>query len=107
MNPFLVMDLPANTTDEAVLQRYRELAARYTPERAPARFAEIRKAFEALRTGRDRIAQRLFHFDATGQALTEDLEALPGPRVERRLTPMELAAALRHARFPGAAGRKP
>lgn len=59
--PFLVLDLPEQTTDAAVEARYQALLRRAPPDREPERFQIIRAAYEALRTERDRIDTLLFY----------------------------------------------
>ena len=60
MDPFFVLDLPLDATDEQVEERYRELVARFPPDRRPGIFSEIRSAYHALKDARGRVAARLF-----------------------------------------------
>lgn len=71
MDPFFVLDLGPDATDAAVEARYRELLGALPPDGDSARFATLRRAYEALRTERGRIDAWLFHFDRTGDALLE------------------------------------
>jgi curved DNA-binding protein CbpA len=50
------------TTDEEVTERYHELIKRYPPDRNPARFAQLRAAYEQVKTHRQRIRSQLFQF---------------------------------------------
>lgn len=59
-NPFHVLDLPDDTSDEAVKKAYLRLVRQYPPERDPDRFQEIRSAFETIASQRDRLRFQLF-----------------------------------------------
>jgi len=61
MNPFLVLNLPPDCTDEQVRDAYHELLRRYPPESSPSEFQMIQEAAAALRTARDRWRCHLFH----------------------------------------------
>ena len=43
-DPYTVLGLALDSTDEAIRRRYLQLVRTYTPERAPERFAAIREA---------------------------------------------------------------
>ena len=81
MNPFLVLDLPANTTDEEVRAAYQKLLRRFPPEHRPAQFQVIQEAYQLLRTGRERCRWRLLHLEGPHCGPLEALEEfarLPG-----------------------------
>jgi hypothetical protein len=58
-DPFAVLDLPEDADDETIQKRYLALVRRYSPEREPERFGEIRAAYEAIRDRRERVRLRL------------------------------------------------
>lgn len=60
MNPFVVLDLPFDCSDEEVRQRYQTLLRRYPPEADPERFQQINAAYEDLRNARDRWKKLIF-----------------------------------------------
>lgn len=65
------LNLNPSASDEAIRRRYLELVREFPPERAPQRFAEIRKAYDELRDPVERVRRRLFMEDRP-----EDLDVL-------------------------------
>ena len=61
-----VFNLNPSAGDEAIRRRYLELVREFPPERAPQRFAEIRKAYDELRDPVARVRRRLFMEDRPG-----------------------------------------
>lgn len=61
MNPFLVLDVPVDATDEQVRAAYQNLLRRYQPEHRPREFQTIQEAYQAIRTAADRQRWQLFH----------------------------------------------
>lgn len=59
-DPYQVLDLPADSNDEAIRRRYLELVRQFTPEKHPERFAAVRAAYESLRNVTTRLRHRLF-----------------------------------------------
>jgi curved DNA-binding protein CbpA len=59
-DPYTILDVPPESSDEAIRRRYLTLVRTYTPERAPERFAAIREAYEKLRDPQQRLRYRLF-----------------------------------------------
>ncbi len=98
MYPFYVLDLPEDATDAQVEARYQALVRRSPPDRDPARFTLLRRAYEALRTARGRVEARLFYLDEKGTALTEDFPTWASGTPRRRLSPAELASLLKAGR---------
>lgn len=94
MYPFLVMGLHHDVGDDEVEQRYRELVHEHPPDRDPNGFARVRRAYEALRTRRDRIECRLFYTDESGRALEQELPVLLLAQKPRRLAAGQLAELL-------------
>lgn len=58
-----VLSLNPSSSDDVIRQRYLALVREFSPERAPQQFAEIRKAYEALRDPVERVRRRLFMGD--------------------------------------------
>jgi len=87
-DPFAVLDLPEDSDDEAIQKRYLALVRRYSPEREPERFAEIRAAYEAIRDRRERVRLRLLgiHGGALMRLKRACLEAAGPPRRPGRST---------------------
>ena len=54
MNPFLVLDVPLDVSDDGVRAAYQKLLRRYPPEHSPERFQQIQEAYQKLRAARDR-----------------------------------------------------
>jgi len=81
MNPFVILDVPLDVTDEGVRAAYQALLRRYPPEHRPAQFQQIQEAYQDLRTERDRWRWRLFHLGGGCEGPLEALEQfarLPG-----------------------------
>ena len=87
-DPFAVLDLPEDADDEAIQKRYLALVRRYSPEREPERFGEIRAAYEAIRYRRERVRLRLLgiHSGALLRLKRACLEAAGPPRRPGRST---------------------
>ena len=47
--PFEVLNLDSDSSEEQIRKRYLELVRQFPPERAPERFAEIRDAYDQLK----------------------------------------------------------
>lgn len=55
MNPFVVLNLPFDCTDDAVREAYHRLLRKYPPETCGEEFQRIQTAYKALETPRKRI----------------------------------------------------
>ncbi len=55
-----VLGLEPSVSDQAIRQRYLQLVREFSPEHAPQRFTEIRKAYDELRDPIERVRKRLF-----------------------------------------------
>ncbi|MDC0934699.1 DnaJ domain-containing protein [Pirellulales bacterium] len=55
-----VLGLPPAASDEEIRSRYLDLVRQFPPESAPARFAEIRAAYDELSDPRKRFEHVLF-----------------------------------------------
>lgn len=60
LDPYAALGLPADADDDAIRRRYLELVRQNPPERAPEKFAAIRKAYDSLRDLDTRLRYRLF-----------------------------------------------
>ena len=83
-DPYTILDLPSDSTDEAIRRRYLQLVRTYTPDRAPERFAAIRAAYEKLRDPVSRLRYRLFEAgkdDTLDAIIAEAKDSLPRRRV--------------------------
>jgi len=69
LDPFFVLDLPHDASDEDVEARYRALLTKLPPDSEPERFATLRAAYDALKTPHGRVDALLFRFDQTGGAV--------------------------------------
>ena len=96
MYPFYVLDLPHDVTDAQVEARYHELVARYPPDRAPAQFQLVRRAYEALTTKDKRLSTMLFYLDDP-HLMFERLDTMATLQDVRRLSPDELSRVLLEA----------
>lgn len=59
-DPYAVLGLERQADSEAIKRAYFQLVREYPPERDPARFQEIRAAYEAVRTPERRRSTDLF-----------------------------------------------
>ena len=74
-DPYHVLDLPADTSDEDIRRRYLELVRQFSPEKHAEKFAAIRAAYEQLKDLDTRLRYRLFEAgkNETIEAILEDL----------------------------------
>jgi DnaJ domain len=93
-DPFAVLDVAEDADDETIKRRYLALVRQHPPEREPERFNEIRAAFEAVESKRDRLRARLLTIhDAALLRLKRDMLEADGP--PRRPGPATVRALLR------------
>jgi preprotein translocase subunit Sec63 len=95
-DPFAVLGISAELDDEAIRRRYLELVKQFPPERQPEKFAEIRRAYEALRDLDARLRYGLFEA-GKGDSIDAILEELTCPTSRRR---MSLPSLIRQAQKP-------
>ena len=92
-NPFAVLQVAETATDEDIQKAYLRQVREHPPDRAPERFQEIRRAYETIKTQRDRLQYQLFHSEPP------DIVTLLAPWLQagraRRLTEEELRQMLR------------
>jgi curved DNA-binding protein CbpA len=93
-DPYRVLNLPPDSGDEAIRQRYLELVRQYTPEHHPAKFAAIRAAYDSVRDQDTRLRHRLFE---SGKKETIDaiIEELSCRSSRRRVSLKQLLNVVR------------
>ena len=66
LDPYAILGLARGCGEADVRRRYLELVRQYPPDRAPDRFAEIRRAYEKLRDPVLRVESKLFDLESSG-----------------------------------------
>ena len=85
IDPFIILAVPPDATDEAIRHAYLEQVRRYPAERDAERFQRIRAAYEQIKTRRERMSYYLFCTDApTAESLLEHLDNLATPARPKR-----------------------
>ena len=80
-DPYTLLDLSPDSSDDTIRRRYLSLIRTHSPERDPDRFAEIREAYEKLRDPVVRLRYQLFEAgkdDSLG-AMIVDAKAQTSP----------------------------
>jgi curved DNA-binding protein CbpA len=97
-DPYEVLELPRTADEGETRRRYLELVRQFPPDRDPARFAEIRAAYDELRDPVRRLENQLFQVDSgeTIAAIDADLRA----RLRDRLNHLPIEALLAMAESP-------
>ena len=90
-DPFLVLEVAEDADDATIHRAYLQKVRAFPPERAPARFQVIRRAYEAIRDERARWSHRLF---ADEPPPVGDLLNAPRSTSRTRPDPEILLAAL-------------
>ncbi|MEE9148320.1 MAG: J domain-containing protein [Candidatus Tectomicrobia bacterium] len=83
-DPYTILGLATDSTDDAIRRRYLALVRTYTPERAPERFVEIREAYEKLRDPISRLRYQLFELskdDSLDAIITDAKASIPRRRM--------------------------
>lgn len=104
MNPFLVLNVTPDCSDEEVRTAYHRLLREYSPEKFPLEFQQIHEAATALQTERDRWRVHLLHQPERPQSPLEALEAFA--RLPGRSSPPGFAAFKSLLRASASAARK-
>jgi curved DNA-binding protein CbpA len=91
-DPYHVLDLPADSDDEAIRRRYLELVRQFSPEKHPEKFAAIRAAYEKLKDLDTRLRYRVFEAgkNESIDAIIEELAC----RTKRRRVSLETLLSL-------------
>ena len=92
-DPYTVLGVPPDATDEQIRRRYLELTREFAPEHHPAKFAAVRAAYEKIRTVEARARHRLLDVgaDDTIDAIIEEV-ACQTPRRRFGLSQLLTAA---------------
>lgn len=83
-DPYLILKISPNVTDEAIHEAYLQAVRDCPPERDARRFQAVRRAYEALRTEKLRLQYELFNTDLPS---TEDLLQQGMPETDEALRP--------------------
>jgi len=62
-NPFDILGVADDATDEAIKKAYLQQVRQYPPERSPEQFQLIRAAFDAIKTQQQRLKYQLFYHE--------------------------------------------
>lgn len=77
-NPYKVLGVQVNTTDEEIRKAWLEKVKQFPPERYPDKFKEIRDAYETIGNDTNRLRNFLFSTDlyigSPFEALTQEIE---------------------------------
>jgi curved DNA-binding protein CbpA len=68
MNPYLVLGLPRDASDQAIRQAYLDAVKEATPETNPERFKAVSGAYEQIKDQTSRCRYELFHTDSPGES---------------------------------------
>ncbi len=99
--PFSILELAESVEDEAVKKAYLAKVRQHPPERDPRGFQKIRSAFETIRTEKDRLRYRLFHYGQPDLDLLDEkwLAAGEGKRPGEKMMNDLLTAAVKDCRI--------
>lgn len=91
-DPLLVLGVSADATPEEIRREYLALVKLYPPDRDPAKFAEIRAAFDQLSDPLEMLRQRLFNTEPTDtiEAIIADTQS----KLRTRRVPTEILLKL-------------
>ncbi len=84
MDPYRILGVPVGADDKTVRAAYLDLVRKHPPERSPEAFARINRAYEALKTEKDRIHQELFDLDSGIRSPFDALLAHGSPEGRRK-----------------------
>ncbi|MGA1867958.1 MAG: J domain-containing protein [bacterium] len=91
-NPFKVLQVLSNATDDEIKEAYIRKVKQYSPERFPHEFMEIREAYEKISTLKKRIHYRLFTVEDMDPHHIKDI--FIKSRERNRIHPKELINAI-------------
>lgn len=92
-DPYLILGVSADADDADIHAAYLAAVKACPPERDLQRFEAVRRAYEAVRTRKDRLAHGLF--DTTPPTLSELLDRTAPVQAPGRPDPALFAALLR------------
>ncbi len=99
--PFEILEIPADSDDEAVRKAYLKMVQQAPPEHYPELFQRIRSAYECIKTEKDRLGYTLFD---TSMPDMDDLAAdilqqvQPGRPTEKQLRQLLLESVTKTIR---------
>jgi curved DNA-binding protein CbpA len=93
-DPYRVLGLPVDATDEQIRRRYLELIKHHSPEKDAERFSGIRAAYEALRDRKTRVHNRLFG-NRQSERLDNIIEQVQSLGARRRVSLQQLLSLVR------------
>jgi len=93
-DPYQVFGLPADSDDDTIRRRYLELVKRFSPEKHPEKFAQVRQAYESLRDLTTRLRHRLFEA-GKNESVDVLVEELTCRNLRRRLSLATLLTILK------------
>lgn len=91
IDPYEVLGVSPDATEEQIRQRYLALVREFPPEREPKRFAEVREAYDQLRDPVVSLERRLFNLTAVDTFDTLLAAERQRQRARRLPTPVLLA----------------
>jgi curved DNA-binding protein CbpA len=93
-DPYEVLSLPRVADEAETRRRYLELVRQFPPDRDPAKFAEIRAAYDQLRDPIRRLQSQLFGIDSgeTVDAIATELRTRLRDRLNQ--APLNILLAL-------------
>lgn len=108
-DPFTTLGVDETAGDAEIRRRYLALVREFPPDRAPARFQEIRAAYEALGDERKRLEMQLLHTNGAALArlqmaalqATTPAQARPGRQVVAALLVEGILRSVTDAPRPG------
>jgi curved DNA-binding protein CbpA len=68
MNPYLLLGVPRDASDQAIRQAYLNAVKEATPETDPERFKAVNGAYEQIKDQTSRRGYELFHSDSPGES---------------------------------------
>lgn len=99
--PYAILEVDESAGDEEVKMAYLCKVREHPPEHDPQGFQRIRGAFETIRTEKDRLRYRLFHYGAPDLGLLDEKWLAVGQNLrpsEKTMTDL-LAAAVKSRRI--------
>lgn len=98
MNPYDILNVDAQATDEAIKKAYLQKVREFPPEHAAEAFQQVRQAYERIKTQKDRMNDALFGTEApdVGAALLHTLGEVSLRRVDADTFAKALAAGALH-----------
>lgn len=100
ISPYAILEVAEAATDEEIKKAYLAKVRKYPPEQNPRSFQRIRGAFEAIRTEKDRLKYRLFHYGPPDLELLDEkwLTTSANQGINEKTLTGLLAAAVRDYR---------